>query len=76
MSVASISDSVASSAEPASAANCVPKRLLAPPPAGAATCSISVFQAPQLGHLPSHLGLVPPHSVQTKSVFSLAIARV
>ncbi len=30
-----------------------------------ATDSISVFQAPQCGHLPSHLGLVPPHSVQT-----------
>jgi hypothetical protein len=26
--------------------------------------SISVFQALQCGHLPSHLGLVPPHSVQ------------
>jgi hypothetical protein len=27
--------------------------------------SISVFQALQLGHLPSHLGLVPPQSEQT-----------
>jgi hypothetical protein len=26
--------------------------------------SISVFQALQCGHLPSHLGLLPPHSVQ------------
>jgi hypothetical protein len=34
---------------------------------------MSVFQAPQLGHLPSHLGLVPPHSLQTKVVLSLAI---
>ena len=24
----------------------------------------SVFQAPQCGHLPSHLGLLPPHSLQ------------
>jgi len=23
-----------------------------------------VFQAPQLGHLPCHFGLLPPHSVQ------------
>ena len=29
-----------------------------------ATDSTSVFQASQCGHLPSHLGLVPPHSVQ------------
>jgi len=29
-----------------------------------ATDSISVFQALQCGHLPSHLGLVPPHSLQ------------
>jgi hypothetical protein len=27
--------------------------------------STKVFQALQLGHLPSHLGLVPPHSAQT-----------
>jgi hypothetical protein len=37
--------------------------------------SIKVFQAPQLGHLPSHLGLVPPQSLQVKTVFSLAMAR-
>jgi hypothetical protein len=30
-----------------------------------ATDSTKVFQALQLGHLPSHLGAVPPHSVQT-----------
>jgi len=24
-----------------------------------------VFQAPQLGHLPSQRGLVPPHSLHT-----------
>jgi len=29
-----------------------------------ATDSISVFQALQAGHLPSHLGDVPPHSLQ------------
>ena len=29
-----------------------------------ATDSTRVFQAPQLGHLPSHFGDVPPHSVQ------------
>ena len=34
-------------------------------PAASATVSISVFQAPQAGHLPSHLGLLPPQSVQT-----------
>ena len=39
----------------------VAKRCLAAP---SATASTSVFQAPQLGHLPSHFGLVPPHSVQ------------
>jgi hypothetical protein len=27
--------------------------------------STRVFQALQLGHLPNHLGVVPPHSVQT-----------
>jgi hypothetical protein len=32
-----------------------------------------VFQAPQWGHLPSHLGLVPPQSLQLKRVLSLAI---
>ncbi len=37
--------------------------------------SIKVFQAPQLGHLPNHLGLVPPQSLQVKTVFSLAMAR-
>ena len=29
-----------------------------------ATDSINVFQALQAGHLPSHFGLVPPHSLQ------------
>jgi hypothetical protein len=38
--------------------------VLCPAGAGSATDSISVFQAPQAGHLPSHFGLVPPHSVQ------------
>ena len=28
-----------------------------------ATPSISVFQALQCGHLPCHLGVLPPHSV-------------
>jgi hypothetical protein len=27
----------------------------------------------QLGHLPSHLGELPPHSVQEKKVLSLAM---
>jgi hypothetical protein len=35
-----------------------------------------VFQALQLGHLPSHLGLVPPHSVQVYWVLSLAMGRM
>src|SRR5687767_14447502 len=74
-SVASISERVASSDTPASAAYCVPKRLLAGPLLLPATCSMSVFQAPQLGHLPSHLGLVPPHSLQTKRDFSLAMPK-
>jgi len=38
-----------------------------------ATDSISVFQAPQCGHLPSHFGLVPPHSLQVYRVLSLAM---
>jgi hypothetical protein len=37
---------------------------------------MSVFQALQLGHLPSHLELVPPHSEQTKTLFSLAMAHI
>jgi len=37
------------------------------------TDSIRVFQALQLGHLPSHLGLIPPQSEQTNWVFSLAM---
>jgi hypothetical protein len=40
-----------------------------------ATPSIKVFQAPQLGHLPNHLGELPPHSVQLKVVLSLAMLR-
>ena len=32
--------------------------------AASARASSSVFQAPQCGHLPSHFGLVPPHSLQ------------
>ncbi len=43
--------------------------------AGAATDSTSVFQAPQCGHCPCHLGDWPPHSVQLWTVFDLAIAR-
>ncbi len=31
--------------------------------AGAASVSTSVFQAPQPGHWPCHLGAVAPHSV-------------
>ena len=38
-----------------------------------ATDSISVFQALQCGHLPSHLGLLPPHSLQVYWVLSLAM---
>ena len=74
VSLASMSDSVASSAEPAREANTgAPKRLLAVPGALPAACSTRVFQAPQLGHLPSHFALVPPHSVQTKVLLSLAM---
>ena len=32
--------------------------------AGVAAVSTSVFQAPQCGHWPCHLGALPPHSVQ------------
>jgi hypothetical protein len=38
-----------------------PKRFFG---AVSSTDSTSVFQAPQLGHLPCHLGSTPPHSVQ------------
>jgi hypothetical protein len=31
---------------------------------GAAMSSCRVFHSPQCGHLPCHLGTVPPHSVQ------------
>ncbi len=37
------------------------KRLAA---AFSTTVSTSVFQAPQAGHWPCHLGELPPHSVQ------------
>ena len=40
------------------------------------TVSISVFQASHCGQRPSQRGLVPPHSVQEKLVFSLAMAQV
>ena len=60
MSTASMSPSVATSAVFASDA----KRLRTADGAGAAD-SISVFQAPQAGHLPSHFGLVPPQSLHT-----------
>jgi hypothetical protein len=59
MSTASMSASTATSAVFASEAN---RFFVAA--AVSATDSIRVFQAPQAGHLPSHLGLVPPHSVQ------------
>ena len=39
------------------------KRFLAGAPLSA-TDSISVFHAPHDGHFPSHLGLVPPQSLQ------------
>jgi hypothetical protein len=42
-------------------------------PGISSTLSISVFHAPQLGHLPSHFGELPPHSVQVKVVLSLAM---
>jgi hypothetical protein len=35
--------------------------------------SSSVFHALQLGHLPNHLGVMPPQSVQVYWVFSLAM---
>ena len=40
------------------------KRWFLAPPLGSATPSMRVFQAPQPGHLPSHLALVAPHSLQ------------
>ncbi|MCY1382872.1 hypothetical protein D9M69_709380 [compost metagenome] len=49
------------------------KRFFAGADGDSATDSISVFQALQCGHLPSHLGLVPPHSLQVYWVFSLAM---
>ncbi len=59
MSVASMSPNVATSAVLASEA----KRLRAGAADGA-TDSTNVFHASHCGHLPSHLALVPPHSVQ------------
>src|ERR1035437_4399756 len=69
MSTASMSPRIATSAVLVSAAN----RFLVGT-ALSATDSISVFQAPQPGHLPSHLGLASPQSLQMKVVFVLAIA--
>jgi len=67
-SAASMSDSTATPDAGASAA----KRFL-PGPAPSATVSTSVFQASQCGQRPSQRGLVPPQSVQEKSVLSLAM---
>ena len=36
-------------------------------------CSKNVFQAPQAGHFPSHLGDSYPHSLHTKTDFAFAI---
>ena len=58
ISVASMAASVSTGCERASDW----KRFFAGP--DSAADSTSVFQAPQSGHLPSHFGLVPPHSVQ------------
>src|SRR5690606_27515645 len=69
-SVASMSARVVTSAVLASEA----KRFLARA-VDSATDSMSVFQALQCGHLPSHLGLVPPHSLQVYWVLSLAMCR-
>lgn len=48
-----------------------PKPPLARPPlaAGRTFSSVSVFQAPQLGHLPIHRGVSAPQSVQKNTVF-------
>jgi hypothetical protein len=43
------------------------------PEALCSTVSTKVFQDSQCGHLPSHLGLLPPHSEHEKRVFSLAM---
>ena len=59
MSVAAMSPSRVISAVFASDAN-----RLRTGETGSATDSTSVFQAPQCGHLPSHLALVPPQSLQ------------
>ena len=71
---ASMSDKVATSAAGTNAA--IPAyRFLTGPPDSTAP-SMRVFHALQLGHLPSHLGLVPPHSVQVYWVLSLAIIQM
>ena len=41
------------------------KRLATAARGASITDSCSVFQAPQLGQRPAHLGVEPPHSVQT-----------
>ena len=67
-SLASMSASTATSAVALSAA----KRFLVSPCCGAIP-STRLFHAPQAGHLPNHLGLVPPQSEQTNWDFSLAM---
>ena len=67
-SVASMSARVVTSAVLASEAN----RFL-DGAVDSATDSTSVFHALQCGHLPSHLGLEPPHSLQVYWVLSLAM---
>jgi hypothetical protein len=37
--------------------------------------SMSVFQAPQAGHLPNQRGVVPPQSEQVKMLLSLAMSQ-
>ena len=66
-----MSDSACTGELPASESGAANRFLAAPPLS--ATLSISVFHAPQLGHLPSHLGQVPPHSEQVNRVLSLAM---
>src|SRR5690606_28724842 len=57
---------------PRSPAYC-PRTSVGPRAAGVWTVSCSVFQAPQSGHWPAHLGLTAPHAVQANTVLTFAM---
>src|SRR5690606_7416651 len=74
ISHASISDSVVTGCAALSPRVSACMRFFTPPESSVRVSS-KVFQAAQWGHLPSHLGLLPAHSEQTKVVLSRAMLR-